>query len=58
MSWFQRDICTPVSRMETIRIVLALAAELSLEVYQLDVKSKSALLNGEMDKFYEEEPCD
>ena len=39
-------------------IVLALAAELSLEVYQLDVKSKSALLNGEMDKFYEEEPCD
>lgn len=47
-----------VSRMETIRTVLALAAEPSLEVYQLHVKSKSALLNGEIDKFYEEQPCD
>lgn len=33
----------PVVRMETIRTVLALAAQLKLNVYQLDIKS--AILN-------------
>jgi hypothetical protein len=45
-----------VSRMETIRIVLALGAETCLQVDQLHVNS--ALLNGESDEFYEEQPCD
>jgi hypothetical protein len=45
----------PVARMETIRIVLALAAQLELPVYQLDVKS--AFLNGELqEEVYVEQP--
>jgi len=44
-----------VMRMETIRIVLALAAQLKLQVYQLDVKS--AFLNGEIEEeVYVEQP--
>ena len=38
----------PVARMETIRTFLALAAQLKLLVYQLDVKS--AFLNGEIEE--------
>ena len=38
----------PVVRMETIRTVLALAAQLELQVFQLDVKS--AFLNGELEE--------
>ena len=38
----------PVVRMETIRTVLALAAQLKLQVYQLDVES--AFLNGEIEE--------
>lgn len=38
----------PVVRMETIRSVLALAAQLKLPVFQLDVKS--AFLNGELEE--------
>ena len=38
----------PVAQMETIRIVLALAAQLELSVFQLDVKS--AFLNGEIEE--------
>ena len=34
--------------METIRTVLALAAQLELQVFQLDVKS--AFLNGELEE--------
>ncbi|CAL1375783.1 unnamed protein product [Linum trigynum] len=45
----------PVARMETIRTVLALAAQLELPVYQLDVKS--AFLNGELEEeVYVEQP--
>ena len=45
----------PVVRMETIRTVLALAAQLKLQVYQLDVKS--AFLNGEIEEeVYVEQP--
>ncbi|CAL1395827.1 unnamed protein product [Linum trigynum] len=45
----------PVARMETIITVLALAAQLELPVYQLDVKS--AFLNGELDEeVYVEQP--
>ena len=46
---------SPVARMETIRTVLALAAQLQLPVYQLDVKS--AFLNGELkEEVYVEQP--
>ncbi|KAH9723491.1 hypothetical protein KPL70_007130 [Citrus sinensis] len=38
----------PVARMETIRTVLALAAQMELNVFQLDVKS--AFLNGEIEE--------
>lgn len=38
----------PVARIETIRTVLAMAAQLELQVYQLDVKS--AFLNGEIEE--------
>lgn len=45
----------PVVRMETIRIVLAIAAQLELQVYQLDVKS--AFLNGKLEEeVYVEQP--
>ncbi len=45
----------PVVRMETIRLVLALAAQFKLTVYQLDVKS--AFLNGELEEeVYVEQP--
>lgn len=45
----------PVVRMETIRLLLALAAQLELKVYQLDVKS--AFLNGDLEEeIYVEQP--
>ncbi|KAL0403633.1 UNVERIFIED_CONTAM: Retrovirus-related Pol polyprotein from transposon TNT 1-94 [Sesamum radiatum] len=44
-----------VARMETIRIVVAISAQLGLPVYQLDVKS--AFLNGELqEEVYVEQP--
>ena len=43
----------PIARIETIRLVLAIAAQLELYVYQMDVKS--AFLNGELkEEVYEE----
>ena len=46
---------TPVVRMGTIRTVLAIAAQLKLQVLQLDVKS--AFLNGELEEeVYVEQP--
>lgn len=46
----------PVARMETIRIVLAVAAQLELPIYQLDVKS--AFLNGDLkEEVYVEQPA-
>ena len=45
----------PAVRMETIRSVLALAAQLKLQVFQLDVKS--AFLYGELkEEVYVEQP--
>lgn len=45
----------PVVRMETIRIVLAIAAQMKLQLFQLDVKS--AFLNGELeDEVYVKQP--
>lgn len=37
---------SPVARFETVRVILSLAAQLQLPVYQFDVKS--AFLNGEL----------
>ncbi|KAL0402256.1 UNVERIFIED_CONTAM: Retrovirus-related Pol polyprotein from transposon TNT 1-94 [Sesamum latifolium] len=45
----------PVARIETIRTVLAILAQLELQVYQLDVKS--VFLNGEIEEeVYVEQP--
>lgn len=45
----------PVARMETIRTILALAAQMRLSIYQMDVKS--AFLNGELsEEVYVEQP--
>lgn len=46
---------SPVARMETIRTILAIAAQMEIKVYQLDVKS--AFLNGELEEeVYVEQP--
>ncbi|KAL0535953.1 hypothetical protein IC582_024883 [Cucumis melo] len=46
---------SPIARFETIRIVLALAAQQQWSVYQFDVKS--AFLNGELqEEVYVEQP--
>mgnify|MGYP001791670327 CR=1 FL=1 len=45
----------PVARMDTIRALIALAAQKKWKIYQLDVKS--AFLNGELkDEIYVEQP--
>ena len=45
----------PVARMETIRTVIALAAQMELPIFQLDVKS--AFLNGTLEEeVYVEQP--
>ena len=45
----------PVTRMETIKTVLAIAAQMELQVFQLDVKA--AFLNGEFEEeVYVEQP--
>lgn len=49
------EVFAPVARMDTVRIILALAAHKSWKVYQLDVKS--AFLHGElMEDVYVEQP--
>jgi hypothetical protein len=46
---------SPVARFETVRLLLALAAQLKRSVYQFDVKS--AFLNGELlEEVYVEQP--
>ena len=45
----------PVTRMETIKTVLAIAAQMELQVFQLDVKA--TFLNGEFEEeVYVEQP--
>ena len=47
------EIFTPVARMKIIRIVLALIAQVEMQVFQLDVKS--SFLNGKIqEKVYVE----
>ena len=38
------EVYTPVARMETIRLLISLAAQMKWKIHQLDVKS--AFLNG------------
>ena len=46
---------TPVARMETIRILLAIEAQRNYKIYQMDVKS--AFLNGKLEEeVYIEQP--
>lgn len=42
------EIFAPVTRLETVRLLLALSAKYGCEVHHLDVKS--AFLNGELDE--------
>lgn len=49
-------VFAPVARMETIRLVVALAAQRWWSIYQLDVKS--AFLHGELNQeIFVEQPC-
>jgi hypothetical protein len=49
------DTYTPVARLITIRVVIALAASHDLLIYQIDVKT--TFLNGELDEeIYMKEP--
>lgn len=49
------EVFAPVARMDTVRIILALAAQKEWKVYQLDVKS--AFLHGElMEDVYVDQP--
>ena len=51
-----KEVFAPVSRLETIRLIIALAAQNSWHVFQLDVKS--AFLHGELQEevFIEQPP--
>ena len=50
------EVFAPVARMETIRLVVALAAQRKWTIYQLDVKS--AFLHGELnEEVFVEQPC-
>ena len=49
------EMFAPVARMDTIKTVLAIAAQIKCHVYQMDVKS--AFLNGYLDEeAYVEQP--
>ena len=48
------EVFAPVARMETIRVLLALAAQEGWQVHQMDVKS--AFLNGELEEVYVKQP--
>lgn len=50
------EVFAPVARMETIRLVIALAAQKQWVVYQLDLKS--AFLYGKLNEVVDvEQPC-
>jgi len=42
------EIFSPVARMETVRLIIALAAQRHWKIHQMDVKS--AFLNGPLDE--------
>ena len=49
-------VFAPVARIETIRLILASAAQQNWSIYQLDVKS--AFLYGELEEeVFVEQPC-
>lgn len=49
------EVFAPVARMDTVRMIIALAAQRSWRIYQLDVKS--AFLHGELNEdVYVEQP--
>jgi hypothetical protein len=48
------EVFTPVSRMETVRLLLALAAQGEWQVHHMDVKS--AFLNGNLEEVYVHQP--
>ena len=49
------EVFSPVARMETIRLLIALAAQRSWEIHHMDVKS--AFLNGDlMEEVYVQQP--
>ena len=49
------EVFAPVARLETIRMVVSLAAQNAWEIFQLDVKS--AFLHGELnEQFFVEQP--
>ena len=47
-------VFAPAARMETVRLLIALVAQESWEVYHMDVKS--AFLNGELEEVYVAHP--
>ena len=49
-----KEVYAPVTRMDTVRMILALATQRSWNVYQLDVKS--AFLHGELTEDVYEQP--
>ena len=50
------EVFAPATRMETIRLVVALAAQRGWSIHQLDVKS--AFLHGELnEEVFVEQPC-
>ena len=49
------EVFAPVARIETVRLLIALAAQMSWEIHHMDVKS--AFLNGElMEEVYVQQP--
>ena len=48
------ETSAPVARLESIRILLAIASYLNFKLYQMDVKS--AFLNGMLQEVYVEQP--
>ena len=49
------DTFSPVVRITSVRLILAIVAHMDLELYQMDVKT--AFLNGELDeKIYMDQP--
>ena len=49
------EIFSPIMRFASVRLILAIVANLNLELYQMDVKT--AFLNGELDEeIYMDQP--